>query len=136
MRADSSESGDDGRVIAKVPVAVKLAEKVVRRVPSIDPTVVVDQVAEAIDYVARPCDVTVRIHPDDQPLVAEAMPMLVEQFANIEHVNLTTDETITRGGCTVSFGQGRIDATLDTQLDRIAEAMLPKPETEKDIDKS
>lgn len=108
-----------------VEVAVRLAERVARRVPTVDPTVVVDQVAEAIDYAARPCDVTVRINPADRALVEQAMPKLIETLPNVEHVTLTDDDTITAGGCDVTFGSGRIDATLDTQLARIAQALLP-----------
>lgn len=107
-------------------LAVAMAEKIVRRVPHIDPTVVADQVAEAIDHVARPCDVAIRIHPTDVPLVEQAMPKLLQHVHQVQHVTLIDDETVSPGGCVVTYGAGRIDATLDTQLIRLIDTLLPQ----------
>lgn len=107
-------------------LAIQMARKVVRRVPEVDPSIVVDQVAEAVAYVARPCDVTVRVHPEDRPLLDDAMPSLIEQLTQVEHATLVDDQTIQRGGCVVTYGQGRIDATLDTQLDRLIDTLMPR----------
>lgn len=106
-------------------LAVAVGEKVARRVPTVDPTVVVDQVAEAVERMARPADAVVRINPQDRPLVAEALPALVERVDVLEHASIAQDESIAPGGCIVTFGRGRIDATLDTQLDRIVALLLP-----------
>lgn len=119
-----------------VAVAVRLAERVVRRVPTVDPSVVVDQVAEAVDYAARPCDVIVRINPADRGLVEQAMPNLIGSLPNVEHVTLVDDDTIAPGGCDVSFGSGRVDATLDTQLARIAQSLLPDETTNLETDEA
>lgn len=106
-------------------LALAMGEKVARRVPQVDPTVVVDQVAEAVDRMARPADVTVRVNPADVPLVTVSMPSLVERIGTLEHVHIADDEQIERGGCVVTYGRGRIDATLDTQLARMVELLLP-----------
>lgn len=111
-------------------LAVRIAEKIVRRVPELDPSVVVDQAHEALDQVARPCDVTLRITPEDRPLLEQAMPQLLEQASQAEHIHLVTDESVGRGGCVVTYGRGRIDATLDKQLDRLVHTLLPPDESE------
>lgn len=107
-------------------LAVAMAEKIVRRVPHIDPSIVVDQVAEAIDHVARPCDVAIHIHPTDVPLVEQAMPKLLQHTHQVQHVSLIDDENVSPGGCVVTYGAGRIDATLDTQLIRLIDTLLPQ----------
>jgi len=106
-------------------LAIQLAEKIVRRVPKIDPSIVVDQVAEAIEYVARPCDVTVRVNAQDRPLLDDAMTQLIDELGQVEHAHLVNDERITPGGCVVTYGAGHIDATLETQLQRVVDALLP-----------
>lgn len=108
-----------------VEFAVKVAEKLVHRAVEVDPSVVIDQVAAALSHVLRPLDATVRIHPDDRPLLEEALPRLARDFNHLQHIELTEDDTLTRGGCVVTFGQGQIDASLETQIDRIVHAMLP-----------
>ena len=114
-------------------LAIRMAEKIVRRVPAVEPGIVQDQVAAAIEHVARPCDVTVRIHPDDRDLVQHAIPQAADQLGQGEHVTLKEDNAIERGGCVIDYGKGRIDATLGTQLDRLVEALLPgEPGTDED----
>lgn len=106
-------------------LAVRMAEKIVRRVPMLEPSVVQAQVEAAIEQVARPCDVKVWIHPEDRPLVKQALPRAVGQLSQSEHISLREDARMERGGCVVDYGTGRIDATLQTQIDRLVEALLP-----------
>lgn len=105
-------------------LALAMARKIVRRVTAADRSIVVDQVHEAISQLARPCDVTIRIHPDDRPLLQDAMPKLLETFSRLEHVKLAEDASLTPGGCIVEAGAGRIDATIERQLDRLVGGLL------------
>ena len=109
-------------------LAMRLAEKIVHRAVQVDNTVVVDQVATAFTYALGDYDVTVRISPEDRPTLEQAMPGLMDQFGRFEHVKLVNDDDVRRGGCVLSFGQGCVDATLDTQLRRIVELLMPEPE--------
>ncbi len=106
-------------------LAVAIGKKIVRRMPQTHPDMVVDQVNAAIDYVVRPSDVTIRIHPDDRAIVSEALPAIVQSAEQVQHAELIDDDSIQRGGCMITYGKGSIDATLDGQLDRAVEALLP-----------
>lgn len=110
---------------AVLTFALRMAEKLVHRTIEVDPTVIVDQIANALAQVLQPLDVAVRIHPEDRPLVEQAMPDLCNEFKHLTHIHLTDDTTISRGGCTLSFGQGRIDATIETQIARTVAMILP-----------
>lgn len=108
-----------------VELALKVAEKLVHRVVEVDETVVADQLAGALSHVLRALDVSVRVHPEDRPVLEEALPKLTSELSHINHIELIDDETLDRGGCAISFGQGEVDASLETQLQRIVRAMLP-----------
>lgn len=108
-----------------IELAVKLAEKLVHRLVEVDQTVIADQLAAALEHVLRPLDVSVQIHPDDRPLLEQALPDILNRFPHLEHIDLIDDEAVGRGGCVLSFGQGQVDATIDTQLDRIVRALVP-----------
>lgn len=110
---------------AVLRLALVFAEKVVRRTAAVDSQTVVRQLSDAISYVLRPCDVKVSIHPDDRPVLEQAMPQLLAGLANLKHMQLIDDDSLSRGGCVLAYGQGRIDATIDTQLRRLVEMMLP-----------
>jgi flagellar biosynthesis/type III secretory pathway protein FliH len=105
--------------------AVLFAEKVAKRTPRVEPVAVVDQVEAALQQISRPADAKVRLHPEDRPLVEEAAPGLLREIENARRIELVEDAAVERGGCIVSYGRGRIDATIDGQLDRIVETLLP-----------
>lgn len=117
-------------------VAVRIAERVTKRVIRIDPAVAAAQLEAVLAVVVRPTRLTVRIHPDDRPTVEAALPQLAAIFTAARHVDLVDDPSLTRGSCVAvtrppgasdadgGLG-GEIDASISTQLERIAEALLP-----------
>ncbi len=105
--------------------AMKMAERLVHRVIEVDPTVVVDQVAGALSLVLRPMDVSVRVSPADLAVISEALPQLLAEFDHLEHIHLAEDVQVSPGGCLVSYGQGQIDATIETQIRRVVDLILP-----------
>lgn len=105
-------------------LAVMLGEKVTKRTIEVDPSVVADQVAEVIALVARPTRVTLSVHPDDRSIVEEIAPGLRRRFPSAQEIEITTDGTLARGSCIARTAGGRIDASIGTQLARIARALL------------
>lgn len=105
--------------------ALKMAERLVHRVIEVDPSVVVDQVAGALALVLRPLDVSVRVNPNDLAVISQALPQLLEEFDHLEHIHLAEDAHVSGGGCIVSYGQGQIDATIETQIRRVVDLILP-----------
>jgi flagellar assembly protein FliH len=105
--------------------ALKMAERLVHRVIEVDPTVVVDQVAGALSLVLKPMDVSIRVNPSDIPVLSEALPQLLAEFDHLEHIHLTEDAQVGPGGCVVSYGQGQIDATIQKQINRVVDLILP-----------
>lgn len=107
-------------------LAFAVARKVVHRVVHQDPAVVADQLAAVLDLVARPTEVEVRINAADRALVEEVLPDLVARIGAAERVTLRDDATVGVGGCVVATAGGEIDARIETQLDRLADALLPR----------
>lgn len=108
-----------------IEFALKLAERLVHRVIEVDPSVVVDQVAGALALVLRPMDVSVRVNPSELSVISEALPQLMAEFDHLEHIHLTEDAQVSPGGCVVSYGQGQIDATIEKQIQRVVDLILP-----------
>lgn len=109
-----------------IELAVAIAERVVHREIEVDPNVVESQLREMLGLVTAPATLIVRIHPEDETLVREVLPKLREQFVGGIHVRLQTDSAVQRGSCTArTLGGASIDASLETQLDRIVRDLLP-----------
>ncbi len=108
-----------------IALAIELAARLTHRQIVADPSLIADQVGEALTLVSRRSHAVVRIHPDDRPLLEGVFADIVARVDTCAEARLVEDERITRGGCTVSTDGGLIDATIETQLDRLAEALLP-----------
>ena len=107
-----------------VTFAICFAQKIVHRAIEVNPDVVVDQLTEVLSHVLRPMDVVVRVCHEDRAVLEEAMPRLLSDFSLVNHIDLVEDESVSRGGCVVSYGQGQIDASMETQLKRLTELMM------------
>ena len=114
---------------AVLQFALRTAEKIVHRVIEVDESVVVDQAAQALSMVLSANDASVQIHPVDRPMLEDALPELLSELSSLKHIALVEDESITPGGCVVVFGHGRVDATIEKQMQRLVDLILPERPT-------
>jgi flagellar assembly protein FliH len=123
-----------------VMLAALLASRVVKRSVELDPSVVVGQMEAVLGLVMRPSRVVLCVHPADRAVVERAMPGLVARFGTVTHAALEEDEGLSRGSCLARLQPaegrggsgldgggigGEIDASIQTQLERLADALLP-----------
>jgi flagellar biosynthesis/type III secretory pathway protein FliH len=114
-------------------LALQIAQRVVKRRVECDPGVVVEQVAAASAQLAKASGVILQVHPDDVALVEAAMPELARKVIGLRHARIAADPALSRGSCVVQCdGGGMIDATIETQLDRIARAIVPATTCERE----
>lgn len=120
-------------------LAVLFSERALKRRIEIDPTVIRDQMAAVLAVVARSTALTLRVHPDDLALARESLPELLKRFAPDSHATLEGDPSLSRGSVVARTVKGGIvDASIDTQLSRLIEAIMPgasaaKPSTPEDV---
>ncbi|MAE66724.1 MAG: hypothetical protein CMJ18_20850 [Phycisphaeraceae bacterium] len=122
-RCDEIAGGAEASIVS---FALKLGRKIVHRTIELDDTIVVDQVRAAIGHVLSPCDVAIRIHHDDRPLVEAALPQLTTLVDGVERVRMIDDDSMSRGGCRVTHAEGEVDAAIETQCARIATLIQPE----------
>lgn len=107
-------------------LALMVAEKVTKKVIEIDSQIVCGQMEAVLSLLANPTKLTIAVHPEDEKIGTEFLPDLVKQCTNALHAELVTDDSLRPGSCVVRTGAGgMIDASIDTQLDRIVQALLP-----------
>ncbi|MDH3584965.1 MAG: FliH/SctL family protein [Phycisphaerae bacterium] len=106
-------------------LAVQMATKLVHRVIEVDPATAAAQVSSAIADVMRPGDLVIHVHADDRPVVEDALPGILAKLGRCGHARLVEDPGIESGGCRVECGHGTVDATIETQLRRLAEVLVP-----------
>lgn len=106
-------------------LAVGIGERVARGAIARDEAAVLRAMEGALEVLARPTRLVVSIHPDDEPLVREAMPGLMARFRDATQSEILCDPALERGGCIIrTDAGGSIDATIRTQIDRLTRVLL------------
>lgn len=119
-------------------LAALIAGRVVKRTIELDGRVIEDQLRAVLAAVTRSTELLLRVHPADIEVARNALPALVAAFEPVRGAELVADAALTRGSCIAlsrtasgdhagagSGGGGEIDASIETQLSRIIEAILP-----------
>ena len=100
--------------------ATSLARQVVRSELTTRPELVAAVVQEAVETLLLSArHITVRVHPDDQPLVAQGAAEVLEARG----ARLVADPAIARGGCRVESDIASVDGTLATRWRRAAASL-------------
>ena len=119
LRGDVAERAER----ATVELALRIAEQVVQASLAVEPERVVDAVRGALRRLVERDRVLVLVHPDDLDVVREHAGALVAELGGIEHCGVEADRRVGRGGAIVRTGEGEVDATLETKLERAREVV-------------
>jgi len=105
---------------ALAATALSLARQIVRSELAARPESVAAVAQEALETLMLSArHITVRVHPDDQALVAEGAGELLAARG----ARLVTDAEVSRGGCIVESNIGLVDASIETRWRRAAAAI-------------
>jgi flagellar biosynthesis/type III secretory pathway protein FliH len=71
-------------------------------------------------------DITLFINPKQDELLHELLPALQAVYPVAQHARIEQDPAVAPGGCRIITADGEVDTTIDTQLDRLIDEVLPK----------
>lgn len=78
-----------------------------------------------MELVGSQRDLPLRTHSDDLTAAEQFARQWTESQSQRGHIEVLADDSIPPGGAVVSFGNCTLDATLQTQLDRLAAEIVP-----------
>jgi flagellar assembly protein FliH len=104
-------------------LAFGIAQKVLREAVTERPELVLTQVQAALGHVPEGGLIKICVHPLDLPLLEPARQALCQRADRSLTIKFEADASIARGGCLVHTPSRLVDATLETQLLRIGEAL-------------
>ncbi|WP_405222750.1 FliH/SctL family protein [Lentisalinibacter sediminis] len=111
------------QVLRLVTLAVR---QLLRRELQSDPGHVIGVVRDALRMLpVASRSIEVQLHPEDAALVREALTVAEEE----RPWRLTEDPLVTRGGCLVKAEKSRIDATVESRLNRTLAGLIEDERT-------
>lgn len=100
-------------------LAVEIAEALVGHHLQVGECSALDAVTRALAEVPRASAVTLRVHPDDLPLLPQDTAALSADCT----LTLVPDPCVGRGGAVADLGDRTVDARLETALARVREVL-------------
>jgi len=113
---------------AAAALAIEVAARVLRAEVSVHPERVIDVVRGAMRRAVDRERLVVRVNPDDLAICREAAPDFLATVGGIGRLDFFDDQRISRGSCILETNAGDIDATFESQLERIHEAFFAPPD--------
>jgi flagellar assembly protein FliH len=96
-----------------------IARKIVHCQTRSDEGVVRNTILKALKLAAQKGKIIVRVNPEDYDVVEKIRPELIKEFKDVKSIMITSDHSISRGGCFLETTGGDIDATVEAQLEKI-----------------
>ena len=105
-------------------ISVDIAKKIIKKEIQQDPTIILENIVDLLKSLSKEeTRVTLRVNPEQAMLIKQKIPEVVEMAGSEAKINVISDENISYGGCMVTTTNGIIDATIETQMSIISEAL-------------
>jgi len=102
----------------------RISEKVVHAHAAVDHDTVKRVIRDAFRMVPEPAEVTIDIHPQDAEQVEAIRKTFFDQIKTLKHISLIPDPSVSPGGCRIKTRFGEVDATLESRLEAIRQAIV------------
>ncbi len=83
-----------------------------------------ENVRTALEMLRHEHDLEIHLHPSQCEALRDALPELARGLATLDSIHVVEDREVGPGGCRITTRHGTIDARIETQIDRIARALL------------
>lgn len=105
-------------------ISVDIAQKIIKKEVSEDPQVLVNNIVDVLKSLAKDENkIALRVNPVQVDVVKQQVPEILTIAGLDARVSVLADEEVSEGGCLVTTSNGVVDATVETQLSVICEAL-------------
>lgn len=117
-----------------VELSVAIAAKIVRQTIAHDALWIQPFIDEALRRLPQKDDtLTIQVHPSAWQCVVDVRHALLPATEGMPELRIVPDATLPPDGCLIQTKMGTIDATVDTQLATIKQALLAVVDQRKDV---
>lgn len=105
-------------------ISFDIAKKIIKKEVSQDSEIILNNIKDILGNLSKDeSKIMIKVNPQQAALLEERVPKLVESEGIEAKVVILADEQVMEGGCLVTTTNGVIDATIETQLEIITEAL-------------
>jgi len=107
-----------------INLSLKLSEKIIKKEIEKDKDIVIYNLNEAIKKITTTKTLTILVNYEDVEVVKNIKDRLLVEISGIEHIEISSSNSIPKGSCKLDTSLGTIDASLNSQLEVIYEKFM------------
>ena len=100
-----------------------VAGKIVHHQIEFDKSTVKDTIISALKLSVQKSKIVIRVNPKDYDFVEKLRPDLFTKFNEVKSIIISSDQSISRGGCFLETPGGDVDARVEAQLEKIRQSL-------------
>lgn len=105
-------------------ISVDIAKKIIKKELTQAPELLLESVHEILKGLSKEeTKITLHANPAQVSMLKSEVPQMAEQLGLEAKIMVIPDDSVMEGGCVVTTTNGVVDATIDTQLAIISEAL-------------
>ncbi len=105
-------------------ISIDIAQKIIKNEVTQNPEIVLAKITEILKTLPKEePKVTIRVNPSQVSIAKQGIPEMLNEAGLDAKIVILPDEEVTEGGCIVSTNNGVIDATIESQIAIIMEAL-------------
>ena len=105
-------------------ISIDIAKKIIKRELQQDPSIILDNISKILKGLSKEeSKITLNVNPIQVPLLKSEISDIMYNAGLEAKIMIVPDENIMEGGCMITTSNGVIDATIETQLSVISEAL-------------
>jgi len=97
-------------------LSLKVAERIIGEALTLEPSLLLDIIHNALQSIKYQKEIRIRIHPDKLNFLKENKMQLYARLGESKEIEIVGDSLVTCDGCIIDTEIGTIDARLETQL--------------------
>lgn len=105
-------------------LSIEIAKKIIKKELSQAPEVILESVAAILKSLSKDeAKIMIKANPSQVSLLKSEIPEITSKYGLEAKVTVVPDDSVLEGGCIVTTTNGVVDATIETQLAIISEAL-------------
>ncbi|MDD3815497.1 MAG: FliH/SctL family protein [Desulfocapsaceae bacterium] len=106
-----------------------IAEKIIRHSIREQSDTILATIEDAIRLAVKSEEFQIRVNPEDLEIIKQKKNELIEEISGLDNIVLKADSSVDRGGCLLESVNCTVDATINSQLQVVQEALEAEPES-------
>lgn len=105
-------------------ISVDIARKIVKKEIQQDPQIVLETIMDVLKTISKEeSRIGIKVNSTQVQLVKDSLPEMISSLGVDAKINVVPDDMVDAGSCIVYTHNGVVDATIETQIEIIKEAL-------------